>query len=78
MPTIARIGPYRFFFFSNERGEPPHVHVERDDAIAKFWLDSVRLASSSGFPARELRRLEPVVLENRTRFLEGWHEFFGP
>jgi hypothetical protein len=77
MPTIARIGPYRFFFFSNERGEPPHVHVEREEAIAKFWLNPVRLASSSEFSARELRRLEPVVLENHTRFLEAWREFFG-
>ncbi|MBW6456390.1 MAG: DUF4160 domain-containing protein [Trueperaceae bacterium] len=28
-PTVLRDGPYRFFFFSNERGEPPHIHVQR-------------------------------------------------
>ena len=78
MPTIGRIGPDRFLFFSNERGEPPHVHIEREESVAKFWLDPVRLASSSGFSARELRRLEPLVLEHRIRFVEAWHEFFGP
>jgi len=40
VPTILRDGPYRFFFFSNEGFEPPHVHVQRDRAIAKFWLSS--------------------------------------
>src|SRR4051812_3078512 len=29
MPTILRIGSSRFFFFSNKRREPPHVHVQR-------------------------------------------------
>ncbi len=77
MPTIARIGPYRVFFFRNERGEPPHVHIERESAVAKFRLDPVRLASSVGFTARELRRLEGLVLERRSRFLEAWVEHFG-
>ena len=43
MPTVLRRGPYRFFFYSSDRAEPPHVHVERDENLAKFWLDPVRL-----------------------------------
>lgn len=39
MPTVMRIGPYRLFFYSADGGEPPHIHVERDDRIAKLWLD---------------------------------------
>ena len=47
MPTVLRIGgPYRFFFFAGDRGELPHIHVEREDKLAKFWLDPVRLQSS--------------------------------
>jgi hypothetical protein len=38
MPTILRHGPYRFFFYAGDADEPPHVHVERDDNKAKFWL----------------------------------------
>ena len=44
MPTVLRIGPYRFHFYSREPGEPPHIHVARDDFEAKFWLRPVRLA----------------------------------
>ena len=43
MPTALRLGPYRFLFYAGDRDEPPHVNVERDDNLAKFWLDSVRL-----------------------------------
>ncbi|MBZ5579241.1 MAG: DUF4160 domain-containing protein [Acidobacteriia bacterium] len=47
MPTVLRSGPYRFFFYSADRDEPPHVHGEREDSAAKFWLSPVRLSSSS-------------------------------
>ena len=49
MPTILRDGPYRFFFYSGDREEPFHVHIERDDKIAKVWLDPIWLYSSGGF-----------------------------
>ncbi|MGH8602778.1 MAG: DUF4160 domain-containing protein [Gammaproteobacteria bacterium] len=32
-------------FFASDRDEPPHIHVEREDKGAKFWLDPVRLQS---------------------------------
>jgi hypothetical protein len=38
MPTILRLDGYRFFFFSNENNEPPHIHVEFGDKLAKYWL----------------------------------------
>lgn len=47
MPTILRVGPYRFFFYSGDGREPPHIHVERDSGVAKFWLDPVRLAPAA-------------------------------
>ena len=77
MPTVARIGPYRFFFFSNERSEPPHIHVQRDQTLAKFWLRPVALAFSFGVPSHELRRIEGIVADNSNRFEEAWHEFFS-
>lgn len=77
MPTVARIGPYRFFFFANEGLEPAHIHVQRERSLAKFWLRPVALASSTGFAAHEIRRIERLVEENRDRFEEAWHEFFA-
>jgi len=77
MPTIARIGPYRFFFYGNEGLEPPHIHVQRDRSVAKFWLRPVALASAGGFAGHELRQLYRLVEENREHFEEAWREFFS-
>ncbi|MBZ5606919.1 MAG: DUF4160 domain-containing protein [Acidobacteriia bacterium] len=77
MPAIARIGPYRVFFFSNEGFEPPHVHIQRERSLAKFWLEPVALAGATGFPPRELRELERLVTENQQVWVEAWHEFFS-
>jgi hypothetical protein len=77
-PTIHREGPYRFSFFANEGVEPPHIHVTRDRAVAKFWLvPSVSLASAVGFPAAELRRIQTICEQHQQQFLEAWNEFFG-
>lgn len=74
MPTILKIGPYRFFFYSNERGEPPHIHVQRERFLAKFWLNPVALAGSERFASHELRTIQKHVDENRKIFLEAWNE----
>lgn len=76
MPNVAKIGPYRFFFYSNENDEPPHVHVAHERRLAKFWLDPVELADSSGFPAHTLRELHEIVNKNRKKFLEHWNDHF--
>lgn len=77
MPTVLRQAGYRFFFFSNEGNEPPHIHVERGEAYAKFWLQPVSLARSRGFPAQELTRLRKMVEACESEFLKRWSEYFG-
>ncbi len=76
MPTVLRSGPYRFFFFSGDRAEPPHVHVERDDCEAKFWLDPVRLERSRGFARNEIAKIQGIVEANRQPLLGGWNGYF--
>jgi len=76
MPTVLRTGPHRFFFFSNEGDEPPHIHIETADNYAKFWLEPVMLARSVGYNASELNQLRKLVEEHRELFLEKWHGFF--
>jgi hypothetical protein len=77
MPAIDDIGPYKFFFYSAEGREPPHVHIRRDRATAKYWLDPVRLCRSRGFSDHELRKIQRIVQENRNRMLEAWNEYFS-
>jgi hypothetical protein len=74
MPTTFRSGPYRFYFYSNEKGEPAHVHVQRERFIAKFWLQPVSLASSKRFRAHELRAIQRIIEDHRDEFLEAWNE----
>ncbi|MCG3127253.1 MAG: hypothetical protein CHACPFDD_02111 [Phycisphaerae bacterium] len=77
MPTVATLGPYRVFFYSADRAEPVHVHVEREDKVAKFWLDPVRLARSGGFSRRELGRIETLLRKHEAALIEAWNEYFG-
>lgn len=71
MPTVLRIGPFRFFFYAGDRYEPHHVHIERDDKVAKFWLDPVRLQYSGGFDRKELRQVRNIIEKNQTELLEA-------
>jgi len=76
MPTVFRSGPYRFFYYSGDQDEPPHIHVEREDNIAKFWLEPVRLQKSGGFNREEITKIQRIIIENREILIESWHEFF--
>jgi Domain of unknown function (DUF4160) len=77
MPTVLRINAYRFYFYSHEPNEPAHVHIDRDDSTAKFWLEPVALAKNIGFSAKELRKLQSLVEENKVMLAEAWDEYFG-
>jgi hypothetical protein len=77
MPTVLRHGPYRFFFYSGDGGEPPHVHVERDDSEAKFWLDPVRLERSRGLSRQEINQIQAIVERSQRDLLDRWNEHFS-
>ena len=77
MPTALHSGPYRFYFWSHEPDEPPHIHVDRDNLSAKFWLEPVDLARNRGFRPPELRQLQRLVEAHQTELLEAWHDFFN-
>jgi hypothetical protein len=74
MPTVMMIGPYQFFFYSNEGSEPAHIHVRRDRALAKLWLEPVALAKSKHFPAHELSAILQHIEDNADQMLEAWND----
>jgi hypothetical protein len=76
MPTVLRNSGFRFFFYSLEGTEPPHIHVEHGDSVAKFWLEPVTLVESYGFRSHELNRVRQMVIEQRAKFLEAWNAHF--
>ena len=76
MPTVLRIGAYRFFFYAGDRDEPEHIHVERESKIAKFWMNPVRMQSSGGFTRPEIGRIRNLVNQHEEELLEAWNEYF--
>ena len=77
MPTVLRIGKYRFFFFSNENQEPAHVHIKAGDELAKFWLNPVRLCTNHGFRPRDINEMTRIVIEYQDQLMESWNAYFG-
>ena len=77
MPTVLRIGPYRFFFFSEDRTEPPHVHVKRDEREGKLWLQPISVAQGADFRPHELQTIIRIVRENQKILLEAWYAYFN-
>lgn len=77
MPTVLRVQGFRFYFWSHEPNEPPHVHVDQGGASAKVWLQPVTLASNAGYPARDPSAILLLVRTHQAALLEAWHGFFG-
>jgi hypothetical protein len=75
MPTILRIGAFRFHFYSNEGDEPAHIHVDTTDGECKFWLDPVLLAKSTHVSPTDVRKIEKLVFEQRNFLMEKYNEF---
>jgi len=77
MPTVLRIGPYRFHFYSRESNEPPHIHVAREDFEVKFWLRPVSVAANYGFSAGEVNTIRNLVKENCDLLVAAYVRFHG-
>ena len=76
VPTVLRIGSYRFHFYSDEGMEPAHIHVRTNDGEAKFWLDpTIGLARNHGVRPMDLRRIEQLVFEHHDQLLRAFNEF---
>lgn len=75
MPTVLRIGVFRFHFYSDESREPPHIHVSTPDGECKFWLDPVRLARNRGLRPPVLRDIEKLVYKHNDFLKEKYNDF---
>ena len=75
MPTVLRVGSYRFHFYSDELKEPSHIHVETPDGECKFWLDPIRLARNRGIAPHIIREIEKLIFEHQTFLKEKYNEY---
>lgn len=74
MPTVLRIGSFRFHFYSDERNEPPHIHVATPDGECKFWLDPIKLARNKGVRPHIVRDIEKLIFQYNEFLLEKYNE----
>jgi hypothetical protein len=77
MPTVLRVGPYRFHLYSREHGEPPHIHVTGDDIEAKFWPQPISIAANHGFEAAELNQVRRYVEDHCRTLITAYVRFHG-
>jgi len=78
MPTVLRSGPYRFYFYSYDCSEPRHVHVDKENKSAKFWLDPVvMLDKNSGYTPKELRLISETIQVHLEELRDAWDDFCG-
>ncbi len=76
MPTVLTIEGFRFFFYSNENDEPPHIHVEKAEGTAKIWLNPVKVEYMSGFTPRQQTAVMGHFNKNLELFKRKWDEHF--
>lgn len=77
MPTLLQWKGYRFFFYSADRWEPPHVHIYKQGKEAEIWLRDVSVAINLGYSAKDLNEIITATREHRQAFQEAWNDHFG-
>ena len=75
-PTVFRSQGFRFYFFSREESRR-HVHVQRANGEAKFWLQPIiALADSYGLSQKQLNELQNIVEEKQNEIKKSWEKHF--
>ncbi len=77
MPTILIENGFRLYFFANEGTEAAHIHVQYQEAVAKFWVAPVSLGNNKGMKPADLKKAGELVRKHERLIQEEWNEFFG-
>lgn len=77
MPTILVWNGYRFHFYSNEKGEPPHVHVTKAGNTCKIWLPEQELAYNDGFRHNDMHVVMEGIEQHREVLMAAWVRIHG-
>ncbi len=76
MPTLI-IDGFKFRFYSSDINEPPHVHVLREENVAKIWLNEIEVEYNHGYNQPTLNRILKLTRENQERLTEFWNDHFN-
>ncbi|MGB0454541.1 MAG: DUF4160 domain-containing protein [Bacteriovoracaceae bacterium] len=75
MPTILRKNGFRFFFYSHEGHEPPHIHVIGHGGEAKLWLAPVKFSRVYNLKPQSRKQILRIVQDNVMLFLIKYKEY---
>ncbi|TFH12709.1 MAG: DUF4160 domain-containing protein [Lentisphaerales bacterium] len=79
MPKILMILGWRVFFYSNEGNEPIHVHCQKGDAEAKYWIDvdgfeAIEAYAYNLSPA-DKRTVRKIIFQHFDYIVTEWNKF---
>lgn len=76
MPVILFINGWRFFFYSNENKEPCHVHVQKAEMEARYWMDEKNFEIRKGFAnlmsSAVKREVKKIIYQHFDYIVEQW------
>jgi hypothetical protein len=79
MPTVLFSMGWRFFFYANEGNEPIHVHCQKAEKEAKFWLDRENYEAIEDFSYRmspaDIRTVKKLIYVHFEDLEREWDEF---
>jgi hypothetical protein len=79
--TILLVLGWRFYFYSNEGTEPPHIHGRKGDAECKYWLRpelyEIEEAWSYNLTPRLRREARKIIFDHFDLLVEEWKKRFG-
>jgi len=84
LPSLFTICGYKVYFWSNEIGEPIHVHVAKGKPVengTKIWLTEkgrcILASNGSNIPKKQLNELMEFISAQFFLICEEWKNFFA-
>lgn len=76
-PRALIINGFDFFFYSMEE-DRMHIHVEKGDNDAKFWLEpNIELVYNHGFTSKEIKIITKHIEEYERTIKDKWNYHFS-
>lgn len=83
LPNLFTVAGYKIYFWSNENGEPIHVHITKGKPASngtKVWLTKaggcILANNGSNIPTKELNELLDFVAAQFFLICSEWKKFF--
>jgi hypothetical protein len=77
MPTVLTKDGFRFFFYSREGNEPPHIHIIGKGGEMKIWLSDLEIAKVYNLSPKEQRIVLEITATNVELLKKEWGNFHG-